>query len=115
MKVHRIDITAWTASFRYPNLISGVQPTLEAPPLSTVLGILNAASGQYLRHQQLEIGYYFEFLGKTFDLETIYMIRSNSKGQPSNKAKSNVIEREFMADVKLFLYLKDETILDYLR
>lgn len=115
MKVYRIDITAWTASFRYPNLISGVQPTLEAPPLSTVLGILNAASGQYLQHQQLEIGYYFEFSGKTFDLETIYMIQTNSKGRPSNKAKSNIIQREFMADVKLSLYLKDEVVLDYLR
>jgi CRISPR-associated protein Cas5t len=114
MKIHRIDITAWTASFRYPNLISGVQPTLEAPPLSTVLGILNAASGQYLQHHQLEIGYYCEFAGKTFDLETIYMIGTNSKGKPSNKAKSNVIEREFMADVKLSLYLKDKAILDHL-
>jgi len=36
MKVFRIDITSWTASFRYPNLISGVQPTLEVPPLSTI-------------------------------------------------------------------------------
>jgi len=115
MKVFRVDITAWTASFRYPNLISGVQPTLEAPPLSTVLGILNAASGQYLHHQQLEIGFYFEFAGKAFDLETIYMIQTDSKGRPSNNAKSNVIQREFMADVKLSLYLKDETILDYLR
>ncbi|MCB9350708.1 MAG: type I-B CRISPR-associated protein Cas5 [Lewinellaceae bacterium] len=115
MKVFRVDITAWTASFRYPNLISGVQPTLEVPPLSTVLGILNAASGQYLHYHQLEIGFYFEFAGKTFDLETIYMIQTDSKGRPSNNAKSNIIQREFMADVKLSLYLKDETILDYLR
>ncbi|MCR9102763.1 MAG: type I-B CRISPR-associated protein Cas5b [bacterium] len=115
MKVFRVDITAWTASFRYPNLISGVQPTLEVPPLSTVLGILNAASGKYLQHKQLAIGYYFEYAGKTFDLETIYMIQTNSKGRPSNNAKSNVIKREFMADVKLSLYLKDEELVNYLR
>ncbi len=115
MKVFRIDITAWTASFRYPNLISGVQPTLEAPPLSTVLGILNAASGQYLRHEQLDIGYYFEFTSKAFDLETIYMIPTDSKGRPSNNAKSNVIQREFMADVRLSLYLKDPVILEFLK
>lgn len=115
MKVFRIDITAWTASFRYPNLISGVQPTLEAPPLSTVLGILNAASGQYLQHQDLEIGYYFEYSGKTFDLETIYMIPTDSKGNPSNNAKSNIIQREFMADVRLSLYLKDPNITAFLQ
>ena len=115
MKVFRVDITAWTASFRYPNLISGVQPTLEAPPLSTILGLLNAASGRYLRHKDLEIGYYFEYAGKTFDLETIYMIPTDSKGRPSNIAKSNIIQREFMADARLSLYLKDQAILDYLR
>lgn len=115
MKVFRVDITAWTASFRYPNLISGVQPTLEAPPLSTILGLLNAASGQHLRHKNLEIGYYFEYAGKTFDLETIYMISTDSKGNPSNVAKSNIIQREFMADVRLSLYLNDPVILDYLR
>ncbi|MBX2929680.1 MAG: type I-B CRISPR-associated protein Cas5 [Saprospiraceae bacterium] len=115
MTVFRIDITSWTASFRYPNLISGVQPTLEVPPLSTILGILNAASGQYLQHRHLEIGYYFEYEGKTFDLETIYMIPTNSAGKPSNEAKSNVIQREFMGDAKLSLYFKNDAILDYLR
>ena len=115
MKVYQIDIESWTASFRYPNLISGVQPTLEVPPISTVLGILNAAAGRYLSHMNLELGYYFEFAGKTFDLETIYMIQSDSKGNPSNNAKSNVIKREFLADGKLTLFLKDETIVNYLR
>ena len=51
MEVFKIDITSWTASFRYPNLISGYQPTLEVPPLGTVLGLLNAAAGKYLIHQ----------------------------------------------------------------
>jgi CRISPR-associated protein Cas5t len=115
MEVYRIEISSWTASFRYPNLISGVQPTLEVPPVSTVLGILNAAAGKYLQHQNLEIGYYFEYAGKTFDLETIYMIHSDSKGNPSNKGKSNVIKREFLADGKLILFLKDKELVDYLR
>lgn len=115
MEVYRIEISSWTASFRYPNLISGIQPTLDVPPISTVLGILNAAAGKYLKHQDLELGYYFEYAGKTFDLETIYMIQSDSKGNPSNNAKSNVIKREFLADTKLTIFLKDEKIVDYLR
>jgi len=115
MEVYRIEISSWTASFRYPNLISGVQPTLDVPPISTVLGILNAAAGKYLEHQNLELGYYFEYAGKTLDLETIYMIRADSKGNPSNNAKSNVIKREILADAKLTIFLKDEKIVDYLR
>lgn len=114
MKAFRIDISAWTASFRYPNLISGVQPTLDVPPISTVLGLLNAAAGNYLEHQHLEIGYYFQYQMKTFDLETIYQFEDN-KGRPSNNTKSNIIQREFLFDVQLSLYLKDEQLVHYLR
>ena len=74
MKLYTIDLTSWTASFRYPNLISGFQPTLEVPPISTVLGLINAAAGRYIPHQQLTLGYYFQFETKCVDLETIYQI-----------------------------------------
>lgn len=114
MEFYTIDIRSWTASFRYPNLISGIQPTLEVPPLSTVLGLINAAAGFYVNHKQLSIGYYFEFQGKEIDLETIYMIDSN-KGKATNNAKSNVIKREFLFENFLRLYVSDEEIVNYLK
>ncbi|MCB9305536.1 MAG: type I-B CRISPR-associated protein Cas5 [Lewinellaceae bacterium] len=115
MTATRVDISAWTASFRYPNLISGVQPTLEVPPMSTVLGLLNAAAGRYLQHENLQIGYYFEFDAKAEDLETTYQITSDGKGNPSNEAKSNIMRREFLFDVRLSLYLTDERLIDALK
>lgn len=115
MEVFRIDITSWTASFRYPNLISGIQPTLEVPPLSTVLGLLNAAAGRYLQYRSLKIGYFFQYAAKEFDLETIYQISSTTKGRPSNIAKSNVMQREFLFDNKLSLYIADESLVGYLK
>ena len=102
-RVFVTNITSWTASFRYPNLISGFQPTLEVPPLSTVLGLINAAAGRYVEYEQLEIGYYFQFQSKAVDLETIYQIESN-KGKATNYAKSNVIKREFLFDNLLRIY-----------
>jgi CRISPR-associated protein Cas5t len=114
MELYAIDIRSWTASFRYPNLISGIQPTLEVPPLSTVLGLINAAAGSYVKHSQLSIGYYFEFKGKETDLETIYMIDSN-KGRATNNAKSNVIKREFLFENFLRIYVTDEKIVHYLK
>lgn len=113
MELYAIDIRSWTASFRYPNLISGIQPTLEVPPLSTVLGLINAAAGFYINHTKLSIGYYFEYQGKEMDLETIYMIDSN-KGKPKNEGKSNVIKREFLFDNFLRIYTADEAIVNYL-
>lgn len=114
MEVFKVDITSWTASFRYPNLISGFQPTLEVPPLSTVLGLINAAAGSYQRYGKLTIGYYFEYEAKAVDLETIYQV-SSSDGKPTNQAKSNVINREFLFNAFLRIYLTDERIADYFR
>lgn len=114
MQVHVVDISSWTASFRYPNLISGVQPTLEVPPVSTVLGLINAAAGQYLSHQKLELGYYFQFEAKASDLETIYQIDSNN-GRATNNAKSNIIRREFLYNAKLKIYLTDKSLADFFR
>lgn len=113
MEVFTVDIESWTASFRYPNLISGFQPTLEVPPVSTILGMLNAAAGDYIEHQRLEIGYCFRFEGKGIDLETIYQIDSNAAGKPSNNAKSNVIRREFLFEAQLRIYLTDERLAQF--
>lgn len=110
MRASRIKINSWTSSFRYPNLISGFQPTLEVPPVSTVMGLINAASGKYLENRQIELGYYFDFKIKTVDLETIYQIKANDRNFPDNTVKSNVIQREFLYDCQLFLFLVDEDL-----
>ena len=112
MEVYKIDITSWTASFRYPNLISGMQPTLEVPPISTVLGLINAAAGFYLQHENLQLGYYFEYETECEDLETIYQI-SSKDGRPTNNAKSNIIYRKFLFNNFLRIYTFDEKIVRY--
>lgn len=114
MEVYKIDITSWTASFRYPNLISGLQPTLEVPPLSTVLGLINAAAGKYLVYKNLQLGYYFEYEMESEDLETIYQISSNKDGKPTNDAKSNVIKRKFLYNNFLRIYVAEKSIVDFL-
>lgn len=118
MKVHRVKLSSWTASFRYPNLISGYQPTLDVPPISTVLGLINAAAGRYIEHNNLSLGYYFDYEAKTTDLETIYQIelKEDKKGiYPANSSKSNVIKREFLYNCRLYLYLLDKTLVDFFR
>lgn len=118
MKAYRIKLSSWTASFRYPNLISGYQPTLDVPPVSTVLGLINAAAGQYLDYSGLSIGYYFEYGAKATDLETIYQIEvktGNYGTYPSNVIKSNVINREFLFDCRLYIYVQDEQIKEYFK
>ena len=88
MRCYRIKITSWISSFRYPNLISGYQPTLQVPPISTVLGVINACAGRYLDHKLLPLGYYFEYSARSIDLETIYQIGLEKE------IKQNVIKRQ---------------------
>lgn len=99
MKVYRIKLTSWTASFRYPNIMSGFQPTLPVPPLSTIHGLISAALGQYHAPEKVELGFVFTTAGKTVDLETIYQMRPSLKG-----VTPNVIKREFLFDNRLWLY-----------
>lgn len=115
MKAYRIKLSAWTSSFRYPNILSGFQPTLPVPPISTVLGIINACAGTYLSHNEVSLGYYFEYGTKSVDLETIYQVELDSKNVPKNQMKSNVIRREFLYDTRLYVYLFDSQLAAYFR
>lgn len=115
MRFYRITISSWTSSFRYPNVISGYQPTLLVPPVSTVLGVIDAAAGNYIDFNGQLLGYYFEYDGRGKDLETIYQFADNGHGAPKKQVKSNVILREFLSGCRLYLYLQDETLANYFR
>ncbi|ACD89536.1 MAG: type I-B CRISPR-associated protein Cas5 [Chlorobi bacterium] len=98
MKLLRIKIRSWTASFRYPIFVAGFQPTLPMPPLSTIYGLISAAKGNIVTPEETSVGYVFSYQAKAVDLETIYEIEGL-------KAKSNVANREFLFDNELYLYL----------
>jgi len=112
MKVYRIHITSWTASFRFPHLISGFQPTLPIPPLSTLYGLISAAMGKYYAPEKPEIGYIFSSTGKVTDLETIYQMNKGSNWLKN--IVSNVIRREFLVDNDLWLYTQNSEIAEVL-
>ncbi len=98
MKVLRVKIRSWTASFRYPIFVAGLQPTLPMPPLSTIYGLISAAKGEIVTPEDTSVGYVFFYQSKAVDLETIYELEGL-------KAKSNVANREFLYDNELYLYL----------
>ncbi|NOZ24541.1 MAG: type I-B CRISPR-associated protein Cas5 [Nitrospirae bacterium] len=99
MQFYRIHLKGWTASFRYPVFVSGFQPTLPVPPLSTVFGLISAACGSMTTPENLRVGYVFRSAGNAVDLETIYELSAPLT------AKSNVCRREFLFEPELFLYL----------
>lgn len=110
MKVARIHVCGWTASFRYPTFVSGFQPSLPVPPLSTVYGLLSAARGELVTPNETAVGFVFQSKGKAIDLETIYELQDTAL-----QAKSNVVRREILFEPELFLYLPDLDFADYFK
>ena len=99
MRVLRVHIVGWTASFRNPLFVVGFQPTLPVPPLSTLYGLLSAAHGDPVTPEDAPVGFVFQSAGSARDLETVYEF-----GQIRLQAKSNICLREFLLDPDLYLY-----------
>jgi len=106
MKVYRISLKGWTASFRYPIFVIGFQPTLSVPPYSTVYGLISAASGRIVTPEELPVWYVFKSEAKAVDLETIYEISAKNALQ----AKSNIVKREFLMNPELYIYFENKEI-----
>jgi CRISPR-associated protein Cas5t len=79
--------------------ISGFQPTLPVPPLSTIYGLLSAAKGELVTPKDTDVGFIFTSRGKAVDVETIYEL-----SEPL-RAKSNVCKREVLFEPELYLYI----------
>jgi CRISPR-associated protein Cas5t len=99
MKVLRVHLKGWTASFRYPGFAVNVQPTLPLPPLSTLYGLLSAARGDLVTPRDTGIGYIFQSAAQATDLELTYELESGLHG------KTNVLNRHFLFEPELWLYL----------
>jgi len=99
MRVLRVHIVGWTASFRNPLFVVGFQPTLPVPPLSTLYGLLSAARGEPVTPEDTPIGFVFQSVGSARDLETVYEF-----GKTPLQAKSNICSREFLVEPDLYLY-----------
>src|SRR2546421_10248237 len=110
MKVARIYIRGWTASFRYPAFISGFQPTLPVPPLSTIYGLLSAAKGETVTPASARVGYVFQSHGTAVDLEAIYELHDTPL-----RANTNVVKRQLLCEPELFLYVSDLDFAEYFR
>lgn len=111
MEAYRIVITSWTASFRCPNIISGVQLSMESPPLSTIYGIISASVGYYVTPKECGVAYCFRHSGQFFDLETIYKVElKKSTGTPTKYATSDIVRRQVLFDNILVLYIDNDKI-----
>lgn len=115
MEVLRATIRAMTASFRYPMFMANYQPTYRVPPITTVYGLLSAAKGEKVHLHDLRVGYDFVAEGIGLDLERIRIYGGEAKTRPPSFQKTDIVNREFLYDCTLTLYLTDLAFEDYLK
>jgi CRISPR-associated protein Cas5t len=114
MEFLRVEISAMTASFRYPMFVVSYQPTYPVPPISTIYGLLSAAKGAKVPLDEINIGYKFESRGKGTDLERMYEYGiGDSMKKPVHRLGTNIVQREFLYDCSLTLYLSDTGFTKY--
>jgi len=122
MRVWRILLSSWTSSFRYPNIMVKKQPSIKAPPYTTIQGLLAAASGKH-NLEGTNFGYVFRYETSFYDIETTYKMKED-KGKIGFEYKaggkylkqkalwpnSDAFEREILSGCTLTLYLTDESL-----
>jgi len=111
--VGKVVIEAPTASFRHPHFLIAKQLTFDAPPPSTIHGLLAAALGDYPDPASFEFAYTFTARRKSTDLEHQHIIyaqggKFESAGQKHTKNIEGSVQpylREFLFQTRLELYL----------
>lgn len=107
MRAIRIKAEGLTASFRYPYLVQGVQPTYEMPPPATIYGHVCSAIGELIDPRLTRFAYHFSFEARFFDYEHLHFFGKQPKMNPFN--------REMLFRPRLTLYLDNLELLPYFR
>ena len=110
-----IKLSGPTASYRLPTAISGTQLALEAPPYSSLLGMLSYASGREITPKDTRIGYRYTYTGQGMDLETNHRWKRNPTGTYSYDSDTNIRKRQIHYNITLELLLDNLDLFNEIR
>jgi len=94
--------------------MASYQPTYRVPPISTVYGLLSAAKGEKVHLNDLRLGYDFVAEGTALDLERVRVYGDATKTKPTSFRGTDIVNREFLYNCTLTLYLTDLSFEEYL-
>jgi CRISPR-associated protein Cas5t len=107
MRAIRITAEGLTASFRYPYLIQGVQPSYAMPPPATIYGHVCSAIGELINPNLTRFAYHFSYETRFFDYEHLHFF--------GKKPKMNPFNREILFKPRLTLYLDNLSLMPHFR
>lgn len=122
MRVLRITARGFTASFRYPHFMMGLQPTYNMPPPATLYGHIASALGEQFDPAGVRFAVHFSYMHKQADIETTILLKEASGKMPQDKSLPKVLEgnpnpfqREILFFPRLTLYINRPEWLDAFR
>lgn len=106
MKLLRVRMRGWTATFRLPLLYTGTGLSAPVPPYSTLLGLIGSVAGREIQPDETRIGYEFRSEGLALDLERTQRLMMNTKTrQLRPQPERGITKRQFHVRPQLDLYL----------
>ncbi len=106
MKLLRVRIRGWTATFRLPLLYTGTGLSAPVPPYSTLLGLIGSVAGREIQPHETRIGCEFRSEGLALDLERTQRLMMNTKTRRLRpQPERGIAKRQFHVRPQLDLYL----------
>jgi CRISPR-associated protein Cas5t len=105
MKLLHVRLEGWTATFRLPLIYSGTALTAPVPPYSTLLGLIGNLAAREIKPQETRIGYTFQSVGTSYDLETTRRLELSNTGRLKSQSVPGIAKRQFHVRPTLDLYM----------
>jgi CRISPR-associated protein Cas5t len=105
MKLLEISFEGWTATPRMPFILSGNSLCMPTPSYSILLGILGCCLGRLITHEEVNIGFFYEYQSSEIDVETRQRLEFDGKKIKSHSKGSDAYSREFHTMPKLKVWI----------
>lgn len=104
-RVLQIKCNGWTSSPKMPFILSGNSVCMHTPSYSLILGMLGCCMGRYIKADEVEIGFHYQYDAVSKDTETRHRLQ-NKQNQIKPHAKgTDAYVREFHSLPKLTIWL----------
>jgi CRISPR-associated protein Cas5t len=101
-----VRMSAYTASFRHPLIISGTQLTTPMPALSNLLGVMSACAGRAVSPSETRIGFEFRTDNTFLEIERTVRFQMDKLGRLRPHAKGQgLVNRQVHSKPQLDLFV----------
>lgn len=104
-KVLEIQFSGWTATPRYPFVLSGNALCMPVPPYSTILGIIGCCLGRFVSPNEVKVGFRYLYDTVSLDIETRRRLQYDGKKIKNHDKGSDAYVREFHTNPYLTVWI----------